>query len=397
MHETCFEDYDLANGWAIARHWFDGTGLSDESNNSTVSLPSSELIQPKLAPNDEPKASSSSSSPKKRSKATPSPSNLAQNSDFDNEEYFPSRKPKRHSLSPLSESVSRQATAHRVNQVLSTVGNYCSTPVEQMDLLRQCLGHLDSTSAKMDRIEFSLRSVSDVLMKMSVEAPIRSRIMHSLAQLSSYHPTQAELADALNISCRAYQRHQKTSTHSNVAELSHEGHRGRPTLPDFDFITTSTLSQAQLLDWLRNNTNVKSGTRNYRKLRSTTFHSAYETYSAQIGDGALSYKHFVKTLHRWGIHTEKYDKYACPTCLLPHVQPKYDEHKQSIAKQFEAFQQHKADVLAGRAALLVTDYCRVHELGCINMNIRGCTIGTSMKLSCLSFSFVCRDVRPLFE
>ena len=66
----------------------------------------------------------------------------------------------------------------------------------------------------------------------------------------------------------------------------------------------------------------------------TTLHSAYETYSAQLGVGALSYNHFVKTLDRWA-STEKYDKSTCPTCRLHHVLPKYDEHKQSIARQVE--------------------------------------------------------------
>ena len=295
--------YDLSNGWDIRKHLMSGGAEKSELSKSlNIGLP----VPPPSPPSSSQdtshvlRSSRSAITPRKP-RSTPITPHLSPSQEMDeDEEYQPRISKKRPSLSPSGAS-KQEATRYRRDAILKELGELADSV--QHDILTSCLDSIDKSTAPMSVKRFSLADVISAMNECSLEAPIASRLAHRLATSSLVSIHAADVAEALGVALRTYHLHHRPISAATMELEEQHGARGRPTLPEIDKIRPEGESQVQLLGWLKDNTNVKSGTRNYRKLRQTSFLGAHQQYSTDLPN-ALSYSRFVKLLHQWGIHTE---------------------------------------------------------------------------------------------
>lgn len=128
-----------------------------------------------------------------------------------------------------------------------------------------------------------------------------------------------------------------------------------------------------LLDWCTDNAPVKSGSRDLRKLRFSTYDAAFKRYKSDMEDEGKTPYHFAQfhsLLYRWAISPQHYDKYACPICYALFSTAKSirgiedDEHmiRKSLISDRYAQQVDEISAIRANFIIIIMDYSRVHEL-----------------------------------
>ena len=388
---TDYLDVDLSQFFDLRHDWIEQCDSPLEKWNSPNPGPPPDSHPPASPSTNPKKRPSPNASPTKSAEAQQTAQDAPLLSDDEEWVYTPPKSRARTTLSdnpgeaPAFTASTHEAHAKKVIELLKQlVGESAG---EQLALLELSRHVLDSNASIATSSLFSFETVAGALNKRGLDVTLRDQLIEDLRLKLPRLVTQDEVATILKESRRSYSRHMRPQP--TVA--SPPGQNGRPSIPILQTVVPATVKQAHLKQWALGRSAVRSGTRNFRSFRYSTMAEAYEEYTKDSGDqnGLLvSESRFGKLMRKWGIHTQKYDKYSCPKC---HDEEKEAEHKKEVDAQTDAYQVHKKMVLEGKAAFLITDYTRIHELGTLKMRINGKVQSERMKLSCLGFILVAAD------
>lgn len=396
--EADYGDIDLSDLFWFRDEWIQKCDVptreadsGDFSKRGLSSSPVSGSINPKKRPR--PKNSPT--------KASEEPGNSEKGSlvvDDDEPTFSPHKQKLKYSLSPQStKTIAATTKTHNthVNKLIERMESLIGEDrFEQVAFLELCKQKVAEDFSKVEIPAFSIESIAKVMQEQNVDADIRDRILESLRVKLPAPPTQAEVAAMLGEHRTSYGRHLPIKT---VAEpLS--APNGRPPKLDIQSLVLPRRTQQLMQSWAIARAPVHSGTKNDRTTGQPTVAEAYKDYlnfAQESSPGrdpktlpTVSESHFGNVLHEWSIHSEKFDKYACPKCRGENVD---EAHKKILKEQTDAFRQHKEMVVSGKAAFLITDYARIHEIGTVKMRINGKEVSERMKLSCLAFVLVAAD------
>ena len=254
---------------------------------------------------------------------------------------------------------------------------------ELNDLLRDIIAERQPRAKVQEARHLDAENMSEVLNLAISDAALRSEVWSMLCKRMTSPLSVRAQASALHTPQTSYRRHLSSPSSGHQAAAT-AAPVGRPRLPRIDTFVCDKPRREDLRNWLISNAPVKSGQLNYRALRDGSYADGWKSYSTMVKN-PYELDRFTKILHDWGIHPAKYDQFACPKCAKKEPD---EEHAATRDVQFAAHRAHKKAVELGKAAILVMDYCRIHELGLVQMDIEGEKRARSMKLSCLGIVLI---------
>lgn len=314
------------------------------------------------------------------------------------EEESPTKGRKRKPFSQLTHEGQRKR-AWQVAKLVRVLSG--SEEEDPFPLLAFAAHHLHKDTKNSDnwREDVDLQRISSIFKRESrVGDRERSIMIHDLAEDIDPSIPINKQASLANVSRSTYYRFIQSkppeSVLEDVMEARVEPKRGRACALNLADVPTHLPGQLFLKNWLMDHAPVKSGQKNYRVLQDGTFEKSYAKYKAAAACAnsiAFGMTSFLQHLHAWYIHPAKFDQYGCPTCQQGHLTP---EHKGLLEAQFDAFHRQLKEVEAGQSAMIIMDYCRMHELGHVKTQNteEGHQMSVNMKLSCLGFVLLTKDL-----
>lgn len=317
----------------------------------------------------------------------------AENIENESVDYILPRKRSSNRKRKLMDGLTRSGASKRKSNIIEDVEYESGTTDEDevaKALKKAYLKHIkDNNLANELTLLLNIDSLASILNKEVGDAHTRARVFNAVVDKSGPDISIPHRAECLGTPVSSFKRYIKTCARDQHPQDPPQPprHVGRPALPHLEDVRPEGPQQQAAYDWVLPQAPVTSGHRNHRCMKYGSYAEAHKAYSSAVPN-AFSVDHFTKLMEQWGVHHLNFDKYQCPDCSQGEPSR---EHRELLESQFKSYDLHKKLVLDGKAAIMVMDFCRVHEIGEVSVATNNGKSKTRMKMSCLAVVLVTQD------